>query len=226
MCQFKSGLVFRGGELFTSPFTDAHEDLIALRGLTDYCYAVAQNWIRVEYTPDEKFLTWTLNVDESQTPAWFDEDTRAAVIAKFERLIAAMTVRSNRSIVVGEEVIVAAGGIVERLVEARAIVLSGGTVTANRGTVTANYGTVTANRGTVTANYGTVTENHGTVTKNHSGGTVTKNHSGGTVTVNCGTVTDNRGTVTENCGTVAANYGTVTENRGTVNGGKKARAKR
>ena len=92
MCQFKSALAFRDGSVFWSHFTDRHEDLLLLRGLKDDKDPLLQHWVRIEYVPDEKWEKFTLNLDESSAPGWWDEDMRCAIAAKMQALIEAMTI--------------------------------------------------------------------------------------------------------------------------------------
>ena len=115
MCQFKSGIVFRTGEVFTSPFTDSHEDLIVLRGLKDNEAGYAQRWVRVEYVPDVKLEKWTLRVDEKDSPSWFDTDMRIRVTEWFEKLIDGMTISTGtRKLVVGEQIILRGNAVIEK----------------------------------------------------------------------------------------------------------------
>ena len=115
MCNFKAGIVFRTGELFTSPFTDAHEDLILLRGLKDDRAPIVQNWARVEYLPDSEWKTWTLSLDEQQAPAWWDDDMRTAIIAKFEALIEGMTITGTVPMLLGGQYILRGNANVAKL---------------------------------------------------------------------------------------------------------------
>ena len=115
MCNVKSGIVFRTGELFTSPFTDSHEDLILLRGLKDDRAPIVQNWARVEYLPDSEWKTWTLSLDEQQAPAWWDDDMRTAIIAKFEALIEGMTITGTVPMLLGGQYILRGNANVAKL---------------------------------------------------------------------------------------------------------------
>ena len=71
MCQFFSGIVTRDGRcLFTED--DSHETIIARVHLRDTSTHL-RHWVRVELVPAAE--GWApLRVDETSTPAWWDED--------------------------------------------------------------------------------------------------------------------------------------------------------
>ena len=173
-CNFKGGIVFRTGELFTSPFTEAHEDLIALRGLKDDREPHCQNWLRVEYRPNGDWTKWTLTLDEQNAPAWWDDEMREQITAKFAELMERMTIRGMRAIVLGEQVIVARGGRVNVLGygASAAAVHAGGQVGEVYGRVGDVYGQVGDVYGQVGDVYGRVGDVHGQVGDVHVYGQV------------------------------------------------------
>jgi hypothetical protein len=209
MCQFKSAVVTRTGEVYHSPYTSSHEDIIKNFKLKGDDKAI-QNFVRIEFVPFEKEFEeiekYQLIIDEQNTPEWFIE-IQDEIIKKMKKIIKAMLIKEKKSIVLGGEWIVCSLGIVSKNI--------GGNIHYNYGTVNDNYGTVDDNYGTVKINY-----NSGTVKINYNSGTV--NHNSGTVDDNSGTVNDNSGTVNYNYGTVNDNSGTVNYNSGTVNDKKAA----
>ena len=73
MCNFLSGIVMRNGDLLWNPYTDSHEDLIALNNLRDTREGA---FVRVEFSPPStedlaKPATYKLKVDQDTRPAWF-----------------------------------------------------------------------------------------------------------------------------------------------------------
>ena len=71
MCNFLSGIGFKNGDVYTSPYTDRHEYMIADLGLNDNGSAL-QNWIRCEYSSHDltDINSYQLIIDEPSAPAW------------------------------------------------------------------------------------------------------------------------------------------------------------
>ena len=98
MCQFKSAVVGRTGEIYHHWSTDGHEDIIEMFGLSeaDIC--------RVEFSSTTyepaNIESYALRVDEREEPAWFDE-YRERVTKDMGRLVAGMMVRENTRILRG-----------------------------------------------------------------------------------------------------------------------------
>ena len=76
MCNFKSALYFKNGDLIHSDVTDSHEDLIMVSGLKDNILSMDRA-VRVECVPpgdiDEiaDLSKWTLKLDEHTAPSWW-----------------------------------------------------------------------------------------------------------------------------------------------------------
>jgi len=122
MCQIFSGVVTRMGELYRSDYTDSHEDIVAIHGLSD---GVMQHIVRVEYVPrDGNYAdldSYGLHVDEASPPEWFDDEMRMRVEAAFRNCVAHMIVKDDRDILVGGPWIIAGSARIYRSVNARII---------------------------------------------------------------------------------------------------------
>ena len=91
MCQFKSVIVLRNGDILHDDYTDSHEHLIGMYDLDDSKEPSLNRFVRVEYKPDnsddyDDINKYILKVDESQTPVWF-EDVRNSVEDKLKTMI-------------------------------------------------------------------------------------------------------------------------------------------
>src|SRR5690606_37769486 len=120
-------IVTRKGEILCNPLTDSHSDLISHFGLHEGSRAVIrdQNFIRVEFTPAEgegddappqydRPETYTLTVDETWEPEWFDDHMRGNVTAYLRQTIERMIVRDRRAILLGDAWIIADGAQIEK----------------------------------------------------------------------------------------------------------------
>jgi hypothetical protein len=143
MCNFLSAIVTRQGELFCNPLTDAHEDLIELYQLKDNGM---NHFIRVEFSPEDhndlaKIECYKLEVDESSTPKWFDEELEAKVIRKLKSILKGIIIIEDRKILIDGAYIVS-GCQISLMKQCRVVgVLNGGTVqeVLNGGTVQENF---------------------------------------------------------------------------------------
>jgi len=100
MCQFKSVIVLRNGDILHDNYTDSHEDLINFYGLSDNGEPSLNRFVRVEYTPKDvkdydKPSKYVMKVDESETPAWFEE-VRESVQDKLDSLIKRMIIKDDK----------------------------------------------------------------------------------------------------------------------------------
>jgi hypothetical protein len=208
MCQFLSAIATRKGEILVNPLTDHHHELIAHFNLHERkAGGTAQNFIKLEFVPGRSAENdapiyddpkgYTLRVDEDETPAWFDDEAKAAADKFLRGVIKRMIVRDKRAILLGGCWIIAEGAEVAAAKECRIAALCGGTLTEMRG------GTLTEMWG------GTLTEMWGGTLTAMRGGTLTEMR-GGTLTAMCGgTLTEMwGGTLTAMCG------GTLMEMRG------------
>ena len=99
MCKFLSAIVKRDGEVLYRPETDSHENLVDYFGLSD---SGVDNFVRVEFTSDtpDKPDTYKLRVDETKTPAWFEE-YREKSISYLRDKIKSIIVTGERKILMG-----------------------------------------------------------------------------------------------------------------------------
>jgi hypothetical protein len=88
MCNFLSGIVLKNGDVITSEYTDSHDLIAEANGLKERSFPKDMGWIKVEYTSDNllDINTYELRVDETDTPAWFDDAMRESVAAKMHRI--------------------------------------------------------------------------------------------------------------------------------------------
>ena len=103
MCNFFSFLLFRTGEVFYHPLTNLHEDLIALRGLSDLPDSL-ETFARVEVLPPvnlgtiEDLDSWI--VGSNSKPDWFYDALdkgRRAIYGVLERSL----IKDSREALVG-----------------------------------------------------------------------------------------------------------------------------
>ena len=125
MCEFKSAIVMRNGDILAHPLTDNHEDLIRLHKLRD---TKAGAFARVEFKPDrpedlaspEKYK---LTIDEQRCPDWFDEDKQLKVSETMRGWIKAMVIDGDADIIIGGCYILAKGAKVETCKSSRIVVM-------------------------------------------------------------------------------------------------------
>ena len=128
MCNFLSALVFKNGDIFTDPeHTDSHSELIMDRELED-CDKDAhiRRWIRVEFSPPSLAemidpALYTLKIDESSQPGWFDADMEATVIKDLRARVKRMIVTKNKTILLGGCWIVGGNIEISRVMNARVV---------------------------------------------------------------------------------------------------------
>ena len=124
MCQWKSAIVTRQGEVLHHWNVDSHENLVDLFDLKDKL----DYFVRVEFTPtDNKYAdvsAYVLKVDEKATPAWF-EDYRESVTEKLRAIISRAIITGGRRIIVDGEWILAGEAKLERLCGGRVIQMWG-----------------------------------------------------------------------------------------------------
>ena len=229
MCQFKSAIVFRdeskkgGFQLFMSPWTEHHSELITIFKLKD---DTRLKFARVEFTPADmseayRPETYTLRIDEERTPQWFDAEMKEKVADKMRAYIKSIIVLGDVQLLVGGQFIIAPNAKVECAHSMVINAMCGGTLTEMwGGTLTAMWGgTLTAMRGgtlttmrggtLTTMCGGTLTEMRGGTLTEMWGGTLTEMRGGTLTAMRGGTLTEMRG------GTLTAMWGgTLTEMRG------------
>src|SRR6185437_10803222 len=146
MCNFKSAIVTKDGVILHHELTDSHSELIQHFKLHERRGpGQVQNFIKVEFTPtDLKFddpASYVLWVDETETPAWFDEDAKHKTSEFLRDVITKMIIRDKREILLGGAWILSDGAEVGNCLNAKIAAMCGGTLTAMWG------GTLTAMRG-------------------------------------------------------------------------------
>jgi hypothetical protein len=123
MCKFKSAIVVKdakqkgGFRLLLSPWTDSHSDLIDLHSLRD---DGKLRFARIEYSPPDMSAAhlpekYKLDIDEERTPAWFDEDMKAAVAEKMDFFIKSILVNGEVALLIGGQFIIAPGAKIGRV---------------------------------------------------------------------------------------------------------------
>jgi hypothetical protein len=131
MCQFFSAVVTRSnGELYWSPWTDSHEEIIAIHRLKDGATAPI---CRVELTPKdsdfEKIDEYIFKLDETAAPAWFDDEMRNKTIERMKQILRGMVIKDNRAILTGGAFIVCGTAKVGRVITGAVIKSVGGSAT-------------------------------------------------------------------------------------------------
>lgn len=138
MCNFLSAIITRDGRVICDPEnTDSHKELVAANDLGP---DTGEHWIRVEFLPPSDSSdvadssTYTLKIDETLTPGWFDTEAKTAAEAALRRRIDAMIVRDDRKILLGGCYIIT-GGRIKAVKNGRIVAVYG---SAEIGTVSGN----------------------------------------------------------------------------------------
>ena len=162
MCQFKSFILLKNGDILHNDFIQSHEDLITLFNINDNNVLSTRNFVRCEFVPkpDKKGIihydkpnTYELIIDEQHCPDWV-EPLKEQTIISMKAIIKTYIVKDAKMLV-GQFAIIT--GNVDKVMDSSFVYITKkGRVTNNYGTVTVNYGTVTDNNGTVTYNYGKI----------------------------------------------------------------------
>jgi len=127
MCQFKSAIVLRNGDVQWSPFTDSHEDLINIAGLADTELGRRQ-FVRVEYkshdvTDIEKYK---LVIDQDEVPDWFDEKMRERTSDFLRGIVERMIISTGtHKILIGGQYIVCGDARVKSIKTANVVYICG-----------------------------------------------------------------------------------------------------
>src|SRR6202142_3536638 len=129
MCNFKSAIVTRQGDVCEHWNTDSHEDLIDLFNLRDR----KDFFVRVEFNPEkvqdlidvEKYV---LKVDEENVPEWFEE-YREATQKRLSEIVSRVIRKDYAANILVEGAYILFGDTkIGKLFGARIVSLSGGTV--------------------------------------------------------------------------------------------------
>ena len=151
MCQFKSFILLKNGDILHNDFIQSHEDLITLFNINDNNALSTRNFVRCEFVPkpDKKGIihydkpdTYVLIIDEQHCPDWV-EVLKEQTIDRMKTIIKGYIVKDAKILVSKFAIIT---GIVNKILDSAIVYIT------KEGTVTENY------YGTVTKNYGTVTE--------------------------------------------------------------------
>ena len=121
MCNFKSAIVIKdpkakgGFELFLSPWTESHSDLMLMRGIKD---GARINCARVEFSPPDlstadKPETYRLLLDEERSPEWWNGEMADAVASKMRAYIKNIIISGDATFLIGGQFILGAGAKVE-----------------------------------------------------------------------------------------------------------------
>jgi hypothetical protein len=128
MCCFKSAIVTRDGRIMHHDATDSHTDLISHFKLREG--KAGENFVRVEFTPDGNAFAdvdkYTLRIDETRVPAWFDEETTEKTVKALKRVIRSMIICDERDMVLGGTWIVGDGAKVATFRNTRIIAITSG----------------------------------------------------------------------------------------------------
>ena len=102
MCQFKSAIVLKNGDVIHNEWIDSHEDLVTLYNLKD---EGKEEFVRVEYVPEDtpsNLDKYALKVDEKETPDWFNPEKTER---KLRAIVKKMIITGDVSMIVGKRVI-------------------------------------------------------------------------------------------------------------------------
>jgi len=186
MCQFKSAIVLKNGDVIHSDWTDSHEDLIDMLELSD---KGGEGFVRVEFVPDENKYSdpksYQLKIDQNDTPGWWTEIVAERTSDYLREVIKRMIIKSDKKCLVGGSYILD-GANIGRCVNANVIVMLG---SSNVGTMlgSSNVGTMreSSNVGTMweSSNVGTMWESSkvGTMRESSKVGTMRESSKVGTM---------------------------------------------
>ena len=125
MCQFKSALVLKNGDVIHSDWTDSHEDLIDMLELPDKGHGA---FVRIEFVPQEnKYAnpkSYILKVDQPDTPEWWTTALAERTTDYMREIIKRMIIRTEKKCLVGGSYILD-GAKIGRCIHANMIVMLG-----------------------------------------------------------------------------------------------------
>jgi hypothetical protein len=124
MCQFKSAIVLKNGDIIHSYYTDSHEDLVDMMELRDNGNG---GFVRVEFFPRENnyadVSAYKLSVDQPDTPDWWTDEMAKRTETFLREVVKRMIVRENKKCLVGGAYILAGNAQIERCVDANIVVM-------------------------------------------------------------------------------------------------------
>jgi hypothetical protein len=125
MCQFKSALVLKNGDVIYSDWTDSHEDLIDMLELSDEGNG---NFVRIEFVPkDNKYADaefYALKIDQPDTPEWWTTALAEHTTDYMREIIKRMIIKTEKKCLVGGSYILD-GAQIGRCIHANVIVMFG-----------------------------------------------------------------------------------------------------
>ena len=125
MCQFKSALVLKNGDVIHSDWTDSHEDLIDMLELPDKGNG---GFVRVEFVPkDNKYAdakSYALKIDQPDTPEWWTTTLAERTTDYMREIIKRMIIKTEKKCLVGGSYILD-GAKIGRCIHANVIVMLG-----------------------------------------------------------------------------------------------------
>jgi hypothetical protein len=106
MCNFKSAIITKSGDILHNPFTDSHEDLVKLFHLNDTACRGESRFVRVEYSPKSiadygDVDKYVLKVDEERTPKWFDKNLSDRAKSSLRLIVEGMIISGPCEILCG-----------------------------------------------------------------------------------------------------------------------------
>jgi hypothetical protein len=127
MCNHKSAIVMRNGDLLHSCWTDSHEDILEFNGIKD---DGKQAFIRVEFSPKDidgykDISKYLLQVDQPETPEWWTEDLRNRTFERLKDIVQRELVTEDRQCLIGGPWIVV-GAKIHRISHARVLYIFSG----------------------------------------------------------------------------------------------------
>ena len=107
MCEFKSAIVLKGGEVYIAKH-DSHSHMIAEVNLHKETFGENILVARVEYIPDKFKLKdgkidwthWDFRIDEQRDPEWLDEELKDKAIRKMQRFILSNNVTIIKDVII------------------------------------------------------------------------------------------------------------------------------
>ena len=125
MCQFKSAIVLKNGDVIHSDWTDSHEDLIDMLELSDKGNG---GFVRVEFVPEENKYSdpksYQLKIDQNDIPEWWTEDIIKRTSDFLREVIKRMIIKTEKKCLVGGSYILD-GAKIGRCVNTNVIVMLG-----------------------------------------------------------------------------------------------------
>jgi len=117
MCQFLSAIVLKNSDVLWNPYTDSHEDLIAINNLRDNN---TDNFVRVEFLPESHSdygnpNAYNLKVDQSVTPDWFDSAMQERTVEYLRGIIERMIIKTPVTMLCGGSYILISGAEVKHV---------------------------------------------------------------------------------------------------------------